>query len=243
MTSDLGAVRAAIDAAGHPALLVVDTISGLGSMEFRFDEWGVDVAVCGSQKGLMLPPGLAIACVSERAIARCRAVATPRNAFDWRPVLDMAEVGFLPTTPPTSILFGLQEALRLLDEEGLPEVFARHARLAAGVRAAVAAWDMTTVCVHPGRASASVTAVRLPDGVDGEEVLRLARRHLELELASAIGPLHGRALRIGHLGSLNELELLATIGGAELALAMAGCAVPLGAGLAACQRSFAARWL
>jgi alanine-glyoxylate transaminase/serine-glyoxylate transaminase/serine-pyruvate transaminase len=243
VTSDLAAVRAAIDAAGHPALLVVDTISGLGSMEFRFDEWGVDVAVCGSQKGLMLPPGLAIACVSERAIARCRAVATPRNAFDWRPVLDMAEVGFLPTTPPTSILFGLREALRMLEEEGLPEVYARHARLASGVRAAVAAWDMATVCVDPARASASVTAVRLPEGVDGEEVLRLARRHLELELASAIGPLHGRALRIGHLGSLNELEVLATIGGAELALAMAGCAVPLGAGLAACQRSLAARWL
>jgi alanine-glyoxylate transaminase / serine-glyoxylate transaminase / serine-pyruvate transaminase len=243
VTSDLAAVRAAIDAAGHPALLVVDTISGLGSMEFRFDEWGVDVAVCGSQKGLMLPPGLAIACVSERAIARCRAVDTPRSAFDWRPVLDMAEVGFLPTTPPTSILFGLREALRMLDDEGLPEVYARHARLAAGVRAAVAAWDMTTVCVDPVRASASVTAVRLPEGVDGEEVLRLAKRHLELELASAIGPLHGRAIRIGHLGSLNELEVLATIGGAELALAMAGCGVPLGAGLAACQRSLAARWL
>jgi alanine-glyoxylate transaminase/serine-glyoxylate transaminase/serine-pyruvate transaminase len=203
----------------------------------------VDVAVCGSQKGLMLPPGLAIACVSERAIARCRSVATPRNAFDWRPVLDMAEVGLLPTTPPTSILFGLREALRMLDEEGLPEVYARHARLAAGVRAAVAAWGMATVCVDPARASSSVTAVRLPDGVDAEEVLRLARRHLELELASAIGPLQGRALRIGHLGSLNELEVLATVGGAELALAMAGCDVRLGAGLAACQRALAERWL
>jgi alanine-glyoxylate transaminase/serine-glyoxylate transaminase/serine-pyruvate transaminase len=243
VTSDLAAVRAAIDAAGHPALLVVDTISGLGSMELRFDEWGVDVAVCGSQKGLMLPPGLAIACVSERAIARCRAVGTPRNAFDWRPVLDMAEVGLLPTTPPTSILFGLREALRMLDEEGLPEVYARHARLAAAVRAAVAAWGMATVCVDPARASGSVTAVRLPDGVDAEEVLLLARRHLELELASAIGPLQGRALRIGHLGSLNELEVLATVGGAELALAMAGCDVRLGAGLAACQRALAARWL
>jgi len=243
VTSDLAAVRAAIDAAHHPALLVVDTISGLGSMDFRFDEWGVDVAVCGSQKGLMLPPGLAIACVSERAIARCREVARPRSAFDWRAVLEMAEVGFLPTTPPTSILLGLRESLRMLDEEGLPEVYARHARLAAAVRAAVAAWDLATVCVDPARASSSVTAVKLPEGVDAEEVLRLAKRHLELELASAIGPFHGRALRIGHLGSLNELEVLATVGGAELALAMGGCDVPLGAGLAACQRALAARWL
>ena len=243
VTSDLAAIRAAIDAAGHPALLVVDTISGLGSMEFRFDEWGVDVAVCGSQKGLMLPPGVAIACIGERAIARCREVTTWRSAFDWRPVLDMAEAGILPTTPPTSLLFGLQEALRMLQEEGLPEVYARHARLAAGVRAAVGAWDLTTVCADPARASSSVTAVRLPDGIDGEEALRLARRHLDLELASAIGPLHGRAIRIGHLGSLNELEVLATIGGTEVALAMAGCDLPLGAGLTACQRTLAARWL
>jgi len=243
VTSDLGAVRAAIDAAGHPALLVVDTISGLGSMDFRFDEWGVDVAVCGSQKGLMLPPGLAIACVSERAITRCRAVSTPRNAFDWRPVLDMAEVGFLPTTPPTSILLGLREALRMLAEEGLTEVYARHARLAAAVRSAVAAWDLTTVCVDPERASSSVTAVLMPDGVDAEVAIRMAKRDLSLELASAIGPLHGRALRLGHLGSLNELEVLATIGGAELALAAAGCGVTLGAGLAACQRALAARFL
>jgi len=243
VTSDLAAVRAAMDAAAHPALLVVDTISGLGSMDFRFDDWGVDVAVCGSQKGLMLPPGLAIACIGERAVARCRSVATPRRALDWRPVLDMAEFGILPTTPPTSILFGLQEALRMLDEEGLPEVYARHARLAAGVRAAVAAWDMATVCVDPGRASSSVTAVRLPDGVDAEAALQLAKRHLSLELASAIGPLRGRALRIGHLGALNELEVLATVGGAEMALAMAGCDLPLGAGLVACQRTLAAHWL
>src|SRR5215472_10846457 len=127
VTSDVAAVRAAMDAAGHPALLVVDTISGLGSMEFRFDEWGVDVAVCGSQKGLMLPPGLAIACVNERAIAACRRVTTPRSFFDWRPVLDLAEVGYLPTTPPTSLLLGLQESLRLLQEEGLERVHARHA--------------------------------------------------------------------------------------------------------------------
>ena len=243
VTSDLAAVRAAIDAAGHPALLVVDTISGLGSMEFRFDEWGVDVAVCGSQKGLMLPPGLAIACVSDRAIAACRAVTTPRSFYDWRPVLEMAEVGFLPTTPPTSLLFGLQESLRMLEEEGLPDVFARHARLAAGVREAVAAWDLATVCADPARASATVTVVLLPDGVDGEEVLRLAKRHLELELGSGIGPLHGRAIRIGHLGWLNELEVLAIVGGTELALAMAGCEVRLGAGPAACQRSLAGRWL
>jgi alanine-glyoxylate transaminase / serine-glyoxylate transaminase / serine-pyruvate transaminase len=240
VTSDLAAVRAAIDAAGHPALLVVDTISGLASMDFRFDGWGVDVAVCGSQKGLMLPPGLAIVCVNERAIAACRQVTTPRSFYDWRPVLEMAEVGFLPTTPPTSLLFGLQESLAVLEEEGLGNVYARHARLAAAVRAAVAAWDLTTVCADPARASSSITAVRLPEGVDGEEALGLARRHLELELGSGIGPLHGRAVRIGHLGSLNELEVLATVGGTELALAMAGCELPLGAGLAACQRLLAA---
>jgi len=243
VTSDLAAVRAAMDAAGHPALLVVDTISGLASTDFRFDEWDVDVAVCGSQKGLMLPPGLAIACVNERAIAACQRVTTPRSFFDWRPVLEMAEVGFLPTTPPTSLLFGLRESLRLLAEEGLAEVYARHARLAGAVREAVAAWDLATVCADPARASASVTAVRLPDDVDGEEVARLAKRHLELELAAGIGPLQGRAVRIGHLGWLNDLEVLATVGGTELALAMAGHDVSLGAGLAACQRSLAARWI
>jgi len=242
VTSDLAAIRAAIDAAGHPALLLVDTISGLGSMDFRFDEWGIDVAVCGSQKGLMLPPGIAIACVNERAIAACRRVTTPRSFFDWRPVLEMAEVGFLPTTPPTSLLFGLRESLRTLDEEGLPEVYARHARLAAGVRSAVAAWDLATVCVDPARASSSITGVRLPDGVDADRVLRAAKADLDLELGAAIGPLEGRAFRIGHLGSLNELETSAVVAGTELALAMAGCPVALGAGPAACQRSLAERW-
>jgi alanine-glyoxylate transaminase / serine-glyoxylate transaminase / serine-pyruvate transaminase len=243
VTSDLAAVRAAIDAAGHPALLVVDTISGLASMDFRFDEWGVDVAVCGSQKGLMLPPGLAIACVNERAVAACRRVTTPRSFFDWRPVLEMAEVGLLPTTPPTSLLFGLRESLRMLDEEGLPEVYARHGRLAAAVREAVAAWDMATVCSAPARASASITAVRLPEGVDGDEVLRAAKRHLDLELGAGIGPLAGRAVRIGHLGWLNELEVSAVVAGTELALAMAGCPLRLGAGPEACQRALATRWL
>ena len=239
VTSDVAAIRAAIDAAGHPALLVVDTISGLASMDFRFDEWGVDVAVCGSQKGLMLPPGLAIACVNERAIAACRRATTPRSFFDWRPVLEMAEAGILPTTPPTSLLFGLQESLRMLDDEGLDAVYARHARLAAAVRAAVQAWDLSTVCVDPARASSTITAARVPETVDAEEAIRLAKRHLELELGSAIGPLQGRAVRIGHLGSLNELEVLATVGGTELALAMAGCPVSLGAGPTACLRALA----
>jgi alanine-glyoxylate transaminase/serine-glyoxylate transaminase/serine-pyruvate transaminase len=243
VVSDLAAIRAAMDAAGHPALLLVDTISGLASMDFRFDEWRVDVAVCGSQKGLMLPPGLAIACVNERAIAACRRSTTPRSFFDWRPVLEMVEVGMLPTTPPTSILFGLQESLRLLAEEGLPEVYARHARLAAGVRAAVGAWDLATVCTDPASASATITAVRTPDGVDAEEALRLAKRHLELELGAGIGPQAASVVRIGHLGSLNELEVLATVGGTEIALAMAGCRLQLGAGPAACQRSLASRWL
>ncbi|HSR25326.1 MAG TPA: aminotransferase class V-fold PLP-dependent enzyme [Candidatus Eisenbacteria bacterium] len=243
VTSDLAAVRAAIDAARHPALLVVDTISGLGSMDLRFDEWGIDVAVCGSQKGLMLPPGLAIACVSERAVAACRRVTTPRSFFDWRPVLEMAEVGFLPTTPPTSLLFGLQESLRMLEEEGLPEVYVRHARLAAAVRAAASAWDLATVCADPARASSSITALRLPAGVDGAEVLRAAKDRLELELGAGIGPLEDRAVRIGHLGSLNELEVAAVVAGTELALAMAGCELALGAGPAACQRALAARWL
>ncbi|HXM55461.1 MAG TPA: aminotransferase class V-fold PLP-dependent enzyme [Candidatus Dormibacteraeota bacterium] len=243
VTSDLAAVRAAIDAAGHPALLIVDTISGLASMDFRFDEWGIDVAVCGSQKGLMLPPGLAIACVNERAIAACRDVTTPRSFFDWRPVLEMAETGFLPTTPPTALLLGLRASLMMLEEEGLPEVYARHARLAAAVRAAVEAWDLAAVCVDPARASSSITAVHLPEGVDGESVLGLAKRHLELELGAAIGPLEGRAFRIGHLGSLNELELAAVVAGTELALAMAGCPVRLGAGPAAAQVALASRWL
>lgn len=243
VTTDMAAVRAAMNAAGHPALLIVDTISGLGSVEFDFDGWGVDVAVCGTQKGLMLPPGLAIVCASRRAIEDSYRVSTPRGLYDWRPVLEMADDGFLPTTPPTSLLFGLQEALQMLEEEGLPNVYARHARLAGGVRSAVEAWDLATICVDPLRASNSVTGVRLPDGLDGEHVLRLAKRRLGLELGSAIGPLHGRAFRIGHLGWLNELEVLATVGGTEIALAMAGCELHLGAGLIACERSLAAPWL
>ncbi|HKF77483.1 MAG TPA: aminotransferase class V-fold PLP-dependent enzyme [Candidatus Dormibacteraeota bacterium] len=243
VTSDVGAVRAAIDAAGHPALLLVDTISGLACVDFHFDEWGVDVAVCGSQKGLMLPPGLAVVCASERAVAAARRVTTPRSFFDWRPVLEMAETGMLPTTPPTSLLFGLQESLRMFEEEGLAEVIARHGRLAAAVREAVAAWDLTTVCADPRLASSSITAVRLPEHVDGQAVLRLTREHLELELGSGIGPLQHRAVRIGHLGWLNELEVTAIVAGTEIALAMAGCPIAVGGGVAACQRSLASRWL
>jgi len=241
VTCDIAAIREAMDAAGHDALLVVDTVSSLASMEFLMDDWRVDVIICGSQKGLMLPPGLGILGVSRRALAvSAQGGGSPRHFWDWEPIMRENRIGLFPYTPATLMLFGLREALRMLvDEEGLENVYARHARLATGVRAAVRAWGLSTVCEDPAYASNTITAVRTPEGVDSNELLKHARERYGLSLGGGIGQLNGQAFRIGHLGSLNELEVLGTIGGIELACADLGIGVELGSGLLACQKAFA----
>jgi alanine-glyoxylate transaminase/serine-glyoxylate transaminase/serine-pyruvate transaminase len=238
--SDVGAISAAVHDTGHDALLIVDAVSSLGSIEFRFDEWGVDVALTASQKGLMLPPGLGIVCAGPRAIARGATGGSPRNFFDWRPILRDNALGFFPYTPATLLLFGLREALRMLvGEEGLPAVYARHRALADGVRAAAQAWALDTVCEDPACASHTLTAIVMPPGVDADRVRRRARERFGLSLGGGLGRLQGTVVRIGHLGALNELEVLATLGGLELALQESGMALTLGCGVAACQRVFA----
>jgi alanine-glyoxylate transaminase/serine-glyoxylate transaminase/serine-pyruvate transaminase len=206
-------------------------------MDFRFDEWRVDVALTGSQKGLMLPPGMAICCVSPRAFERSKKVTTPRSFYDWGPLLAAMETGYFPATPPTLEMYGLREALRMLNEEGLENVYRRHARLAEGVRRAVEAWDMAFLCHERGRMSNSLTAV-VCETANTDELLRLSEAHLNLSLGAGLARLKGKVFRIGHLGALNELEVLATLGGVELALDMAGEKVELGSGVAAAQRWF-----
>jgi alanine-glyoxylate transaminase/serine-glyoxylate transaminase/serine-pyruvate transaminase len=233
-TTDVAAVRRAIDGSGHSPLLLVDTVSSLGSIDFRFDEWGVDVALTGTQKGLMLPPGTGILCIGPRALAAAQKAATPRYFFDWQPVLADMQRGYFPYTPATLLLFGMREALRMLFEEGLENVFLRHQRLAGAVRAAAAAWDMGLLCQDPIAQSNSLTAV-LTEKADSDQVVKIAADRLDLALGVGLGQLKGRVFRIGHLGSLNELEVFATLAGTEIALTEAGEAVQLGAGVAAAQ--------
>jgi len=238
VTTDVGAVRRAIDRSGHDPLLLVDAVSSLGSIEFQMDEWRVDVALAGTQKGLMLPPGGAILCVGPRAVEAAGRNRTPRYFYDWRPVIRDMQQGFFPYTPATLLLFGLREALRMLDEEGLANVFARHRRLAQGTREAVRAWGLTALARDPARASNSLTAV-VVDKVDSGKVVQVAAERLNLALGVGLGQLRGRVFRIGHLGSLNEMEVLATLAGTELALLYSGQPIELGAGVAAAQRFFA----
>jgi alanine-glyoxylate transaminase / serine-glyoxylate transaminase / serine-pyruvate transaminase len=239
VTIDVAGIRRSLDAAGHDALLIVDTVSSLASIEFCMDDWRVDVAVCGSQKGLMLPPGLAILCASPRAVASSQQGGSPRHFWDWAPIMRENRIGLFPYTPATLMLFGLREALQMLvDEEGLPNVYARHARLAHAVRQAVFAWGLPIVCEDPDRYSNTITTVRVPEGFDSNHLTRHARERYELSLGGGIGELNGAAFRIGHLGALNELEVLATIGGTELAFSDLGVDVEPGSGLLAAQRSF-----
>ena len=237
VTSDLGAIRGALDRAGHPALLLVDAVSSLGSIEVRMDEWGLDAVAAGSQKGLMCPPGLAVIAVSEKALAVAEHGGSPRGFFDWRPARAAEETGILPVTAPSPLLLALRAAVTLLEEEGLPNVYRRHARLAEAVRRAVAAWDLTTICRVPAAASNTVTGVVLPRGLDPHQLLDAAQER-SLEVAGGIPPLDGSTIRIGHMGSLNELEVLGTIGGLEQALAAVGAPVTPGAGLSAAQEWF-----
>jgi alanine-glyoxylate transaminase/serine-glyoxylate transaminase/serine-pyruvate transaminase len=239
--TDIRAVREAIDAKKSTALLIVDTVSSLGSMDFRFDDWGVDVALTGSQKGLMLPPGLAFVCASPRAMEVAAKGGSPRSFFDWRPILEDNAAGFFPYTPATLGLFGLREALDMLFEEGLDHVFARHRRLADGVRAAVRAWDLAILCEEPDSHSDSLTAVVMPEGQDSNAVIARARDRFDLALGVGLSKLRGRIFRIGHLGALNELEVIATLGGIEMTLRECGLPVAAGSGVAAAEESFVAR--
>ncbi|MGH7277771.1 MAG: pyridoxal-phosphate-dependent aminotransferase family protein, partial [Candidatus Rokuibacteriota bacterium] len=225
----------ALDRARHPALLLVDTVSSLASIDFRLDEWGVDVALTGPQKGLMLPPGMAILGISERAVAASEKARCPRSYWDWQPVLERNRRGEFPYTPATMLLFGLREALAMLREEGLPNVFARHARLAEACRRAVRALGLEILCRDPRECSNTLTAVVMPSGFDSDSFIRHAQQKLDLSLGIGLGAVKGTVFRIGHLGSLNELELLGGLAGIEMMLKDFGIPVRLGAGLAAAQ--------
>ncbi|MDQ2914451.1 MAG: aminotransferase class V-fold PLP-dependent enzyme [Chloroflexota bacterium] len=238
VTTDLGAVRRGIDRTGQDPLLLVDVVSSLGSIDFRMDEWRVDVAATGTQKGLMLPPGGAILCVGPRALEAAEKSRAPRYFYDWRPVIRDMQQGFFPYTPATLLLFGLREALRMLLEEGLENVFARHSRLAQATREAVRAWGLSLLAGDAARASESLTAV-VVDEVDSNKIVKVAAERLNLALGVGLGQLRGHVFRIGHLGSLNELEVLATLAGTELALHYSGQRIELGAGVAAAERFFA----
>jgi len=223
VTSRIGEVRKAIDAANHPGLLMVDTISSLASIDYRHDEWGVDVTVGGSQKGLMLPPGLSFNAISDRALAANKLAKLPRSYWSWDEMIANGKAGYFPYTPATNLLYGLREALKmLLDEEGLENVFARHQRHAEATRRAVRAWGLEVLAANPAEYSGSLTAVLLPAGHDADRVRSIILEHFDMSLGTGLGRLAGKVFRIGHLGDFNDLALMGTLAGVEMGLALAG---------------------
>jgi alanine-glyoxylate transaminase/serine-glyoxylate transaminase/serine-pyruvate transaminase len=222
VTSDTAALRRAIDAAGHPALLMVDTISSLGSIDYRHDEWGVDVTVAGSQKGLMLPPGLSFNAIGPKALAAAKAARMPRSYWDWGAMLGPNASGFFPYTPATNLLYGLREAIAMLREEGLGAVFARHARHAAATRAAVGAWGLEILARNPAERSNALTAVMMPEGHDADHLRAVILAGWDMSLGQGLGRMKGRIFRIGHLGDFNDLMLAGTLAGVEMGLERAG---------------------
>jgi alanine-glyoxylate transaminase / serine-glyoxylate transaminase / serine-pyruvate transaminase len=239
VTSDVAAVRREMDAAMHEALLFVDGVSSIASLPFEMDAWGVDLAVTGSQKGLMAPAGLGILALSPKGMAAIETSKGARSYLDVKALLAAHEAGSFPYTPPAPVLHGLRAALDRLAEEGMPAVFARHRHLAGAVRAAVAAWGLETVAESPAIASDTVTAIRTPEGVDAREVITLARTRYNAFFGAGLGPLAGRAFRIGHLGDLNAGSVLTAVAVAEVALHSVGARVALGSGVAAAQAHFA----
>nr|WP_300309772.1 aminotransferase class V-fold PLP-dependent enzyme [Halomonas sp.] len=238
VTSDIAAVRRAMDAAGHPALLMVDTISGLASADYRHDEWGVDVTISGSQKGLMLPPGISFNALSDKAIDTSLKAGLPKSFWAWDEILEANRTGYWPYTPSTNLLYGLNEALDMLLEEGLDNVFARHQRWAAGVRAAVNAWGLEVQCQDPDVYSPVLTGVVMPEGVDADEVRNLIYRRFDLSLGMGLGKARGRMFRIGHLGDCNDLTLMATLAGCEMGMKLSGVSLAA-SGVEAAMRYFA----
>ena len=232
VTSRVSEVRTAIDAAGHDALLLVDVISSLGSIDYRHDDWGVDVTVGGSQKGLMLPAGLGFNAVSEKARAASAHARMPRSYWDWEPIIDANATGFWPYTSATNLLYGLRESLAMLAEEGLPAVFARHARHAAATRAAVEAWGLEVLCADEREHSGALTAVLLPEGHDSDVVRQAILERYDMSLGAGLGKLKGKVFRIGHLGDFNDLMLAGTLCGVEMGLRVAGVPIEPGVGAA-----------
>jgi len=222
VTTRVAELRAAIDRVGHPALLLVDTISSLASMDYRHDEWRVDVTVAGSQKGLMLPPGLSFNAVSEKALSASRSGGLNRSYWDWGAMLRANEGGFFPSTPATNLLYGLREALAMLEEEGLENVFRRHARHAEATRRAAKAWGLEVNCADEREHSASLTAIRMPAGHDADRLRSLILERFDMSLGQALGKQKGQLFRIGHLGAFNDLLLCGTLSGVEMGLGLAG---------------------
>jgi alanine-glyoxylate transaminase/serine-glyoxylate transaminase/serine-pyruvate transaminase len=219
VASRIPEIREAIDRARHPALFMVDTISSLASIDYRHDAWKVDVTVGGSQKGLMLPPGLGFNAVSKKALAAHKTARLPRSYWDWEAMLETGRTGFFPYTPATNLLFGLREALKmLLEEEGLPAVFYRHARHAEATRRAVAAWGLEVLCIDPREHSNSLTAVLVPDGFDADRLREIILEAFDMSLGTGLGKLRGKVFRIGHLGHFNDLMLCGTLSGVEMGL-------------------------
>lgn len=221
-TSHVEQVRKAIDATGHEALFLVDTISGLASMDYRHDAWGVDVSISGSQKGLMVPPGLSFNALSPRALEAAKSATVPRSYWDWRPMLSMNESGYFPYTPSTNLLFGLNEAIDMLLEEGLDAVFARHLRMGEATRHAAQAWGLDVQCENLDERSNVLTAIRLPDGHDADALRAVILKQFDVSLGNGLGKIKGKVFRIGHLGDFNEPMLLGTLGAVEAGLKLAG---------------------
>jgi alanine-glyoxylate transaminase/serine-glyoxylate transaminase/serine-pyruvate transaminase len=222
VTSRIGDIRAAMDRVRHPALLLVDTISSLGSVDYRHDEWKVDVTVSCSQKGFMLPPGIGFNAISEKARAAAKTNKMPRSYWDWEEMLKPNAAGFFPYTPATTLLYGLREAIAMLLEEGLDAVFARHKRLASATRAAVAHWGLEVLCLEPAEYSPVLTAVLMPPGHDADKFRKTVLDNYNMSLGSGLSKLAGKVFRIGHLGECNELTLMGALSGVEMGLSAAG---------------------
>ncbi len=238
-TSDIAAVRRAIDAARHPALLMVDTISGLACADYRHDEWGVDVAISGSQKGLMLPPGISFNALSPKALATAKTATLPKAYWAWDEIVQANQGGYWPYTPNTNLLYALSESLDMLLEQGLDTVFARHRRWGEGVRAAVRAWGLPIQCAEAAVYSPVLTGVITPAGVDADALRQLIHRRFDLSLGTGLGKVKGRMFRIGHLGDCNDLTLVATLAGVEMGLKLGGVAL-VGSGVQVAMDYFAA---
>ena len=235
VTSRIALTRRAIDNARHPALLLVDTISSLASIDYRHDEWGVDVTVGGSQKGLMLPPGLSFNALSDKSLAANKSARLPRSYFDWGDMLASNATGYFPYTPATNLLYGLRESLAMLEEEGLANVFARHDRHAEATRRAVRAWGLEILCQNPEEYSSSLTAVVMPPGHDADRFRALVLERFDMSLGTGLAKLSGKVFRIGHLGDFNDLTLAGTLAGVEMGLELAAVPIKKGGVLAAME--------